>query len=265
MRGAMLRVYEIKGNGLPPDAPAEGLEGIWPESPFYYLFYRKDSARPVSQWLKSHPGWNLTGRYDLPYEKWQDISAPEISLGLFDIFISTDSPHRPGRIKILIEPGIVFGSGLHPTTRGCLLAISEIFESNKIHRAVDFGAGTGILAIACALAGAEFTLAIDRNPLALENAGKNARANGVEGRIGLAQAEELGCLNLSPDFLVINLEWPILEKILASGQWRNAKRVVLAGFLQSRLESVKKFARPDFEVSKVAELQGWPTVIFSRP
>lgn len=264
MTETMLKVYEIKGNGRPPDAPGQGLEGIWPEPPFYYLFYRKDPCGLLSQWLESHRGWSLTGHYELPYEKWQDISAREISLGLFDILIAKDLPGKPGRIKILMEPGVVFGSGLHPTTQGCLLAISQIFKSDAVKTAVDFGTGTGILAIACALAGARLVAAIDLNPVALGNAAKNAAANGVSGRVALARAKDLGFLNLCPDFLVMNVEWPILGKILAAGQWRSAKRVVVAGFLPSKLEDVKKFALSGFEVREVLGVQGWPTVILSR-
>jgi len=291
----MLRVYELKGRGRPRNLPAEGLEGIWPEQPFYYLFYRKESAEPILEWLKSRPDWRLTARYDLPYDKWQDISITQISLGSFNIRLSADPaaaliqgaapppssaaaeristlsltcprPEACGpaaRIAILIDPGVVFGSGLHPTTQGCLLAISEIFGSNEIHTALDFGAGTGILAIACALAGAKFVLAVDRNPLALKIASKNARANGVADRIALVEADRPGCLSIRPDLFIVNLEWPIIEKTLAAGEWRNARRVVLAGFLESRLESVKKFARPEFQVDSVIERQGWPTVVLS--
>jgi len=86
----MLRVYELKGSGRPRDLPAEGLEGIWPEPPFYYLFYRKESAEPILEWLRSRPDWLLTARYDLPYDKWQDISVPQISLGSFNIRLSAD-------------------------------------------------------------------------------------------------------------------------------------------------------------------------------
>jgi len=285
----MLRVYELKGSGRPRDLPAEGLEGIWPEPPFYYLFYRKESAEPILEWLKSRPGWRLTSRYDLPYDKWQDVSVPEISLGSFNIRLSADpaaaliqgaappaSSAAAERIStlreacgpaagtpILIDPGVVFGSGLHPTTQGCPLAISEIFRSNEIHTALDFGAGTGILAIACALAGAKFVLAVDRNPLALKIARKNARANGVADRIALVEADRPGCLSIRPDLFIVNLEWPAIEQTLAAGEWRNARRVVLAGFLESRLESVKKFARPEFQVDGVIERQGWPTVVLS--
>lgn len=293
----MLRVYELKGSGPPRRLPDEGFEGVWPEPPFYYLFYRKESSGPIAEWLKSRPDWLLTSRYDLPYEKWQDISVPQVRLGPFNIRLSagpaaaliqgaapplSSAPAEvcPGprpwssrslagcgpdaEIAILIDPGVVFGSGLHPATQGCVLAISEIFGSCDINTALDFGAGTGILAIACALAGAKFVLAIDRNPLALQVARKNVRANGVGDRIALVEADRPGCLSLRPDLLIMNLEWPILEKILESGEWRNARRVVLAGFLESRLESIKEFARPGFKPDSVIERQGWPTVTLSR-
>src|SRR5208337_3164016 len=178
----------------------------------------------------------------LPYEKWQDVCLPQISLGSFNIRLSADPAVKPDGMAILIDPGVVFGSGLHPTTQGCLLAISEILGSDEILTALDFGAGTGVLAIACALAGAKFVLAIDRNPLALNTARKNARANGVADRVALLEADRLGCLSIRPDLFVMNVEWPIIEKTLEAGEWRNARRVVLAGFLESRLESVKKFA-----------------------
>ncbi len=256
----MLKVYEITGESRPVDAPAGGLEGVWPEPPFYYLFYRKEAPEAVANWLESHPDFRMTGRYELPYEKWQDISHRQLSLGAFDVGMSASSLEKPGRIRLLVDPGVVFGSGLHPTTQGCLLALSEIFASTAVRTVVDFGAGTGILAIACALAGARFALAIDRNPMAIENGKKNGRANGVEGKIGFVQAEGLECVGLRPDLLVMNVEWPVQEKILFSGQWKRARRIVLAGFLPGMLEAVKAFVTPGFSIERVTEIEGWPTV-----
>ena len=260
----MLKVYEILGGGLPLDAPAEGLEGVWPEPPFYYLFYRKGLPGAVSDWLQSRPDRRLTGRYELDYEKWQDVPDRPMSLGLFDVAMSPGSPENPGRTRLVVDPGVVFGSGLHPTTQGCLLAISGIFASRKIGLAVDFGTGTGILAIACALAGSRFAVAIDRNPMAVENAKKNALANGVEAKVLLARAEDLRCIRLHPDLLVMNVEWPVLEKILHSPEWKNAARVVLAGFLPGVLDAVLELARPVFRVESATETRGWPTVSLRR-
>jgi ribosomal protein L11 methyltransferase len=178
--------------------------------------------------------------------------------------MSSDFPEQPGRTRLIVDPGVVFGSGLHPTTQGCLLAISEIFVSNEIRTVVDFGAGTGILAIACVLSGAQNALALDCNPMAIENAVKNVRLNGVSDRVGFARADGLRCLSTSPDLLVMNVEWPVLDKILSSKDWKSAGRVVLAGFLPGMLERLKSFAEPGFRVESVKETRGWPTVILSR-
>ncbi|HYA43021.1 MAG TPA: 50S ribosomal protein L11 methyltransferase [Syntrophobacteraceae bacterium] len=290
--GCPICVYELTGTGRPRDVPCDGLEGVWPEPPFYYLFYRKrdwepglplggpsspapaslpgfsgiglgaarEADDPVVLWLKSHPDWRLTARYDLPYEKWQDVSVSQISLGSFDIRLAPAPADNPAGISIVIDPGVVFGSGLHPATQGCLLAISEIFRTNSIHTAVDFGTGTGVLAIACALAGAKFVPAIDRNPIALRVARRNLRANGVEGRVALVEADVPECLGMQPDLFIMNLEWPILKKILAAGEWRGARRVVLAGFLESRADEVKRSVQPEFRVDNVIQREGWPTI-----
>jgi ribosomal protein L11 methyltransferase len=263
----MLWVYELKGSGRPRNVPPDGLEGIWPEPPFYYLFYRKQSLEPVLQWLESHPEWGLTSRYNLPYDRWQDIAVPQISLGSFVIRLASgpaDKPDIPGGIAIRLDPGIVFGSGLHPTTQGCLLAISGIFGSNEIHTVVDLGTGTGILAIACALAGAKPVLAIDRNPSALKISSKNARTNGVSEQIAFIEADRLGIIDIRPDLLIMNLEWPILEGFLAAGEWRDAGRIVLAGFLESKLERVERFVRPHFLVETLIVREGWPIVSLAR-
>jgi ribosomal protein L11 methyltransferase len=278
-----IRVYELKGSERPRDVPREGLEGVWPEPPFYYLFYREKApaqpalkgaseksapspgaahevGEPVVQWLRSHPDWLLTAVYNLPYEKWQDISVPQISLGSFEVRLSGASADNPAGIPISIDPGVVFGSGLHPATQGCLLAISRAFRVDSIRTAVDFGTGTGVLAIACALAGAKFVPAVDRNPLALKVAGRNVLANGVEDRVALVEADAPECLGMQPDLFIMNLEWPILEKILGAGAWRGSRRVILAGFLESVTSEVKRYVQPEFQVENVIDREGWPTI-----
>jgi ribosomal protein L11 methyltransferase len=259
----MLWVYELKGEKHPRDIPEDGLDGMWPEAPYYYLFYRREALDSVLDWLKSNPQWQLTSQYSLPYEKWQDISVPQTKTGPFIIRMAAGSEKitaDPGGILISIDPGVVFGSGLHPTTRGCLLAISEFFACDEIRTAVDFGTGTGILAIACALMGARRTWAMDCNPLALKVAARNALANGVADPIGFLAADRLGVLNVRSDLLVMNLEWPILEAILKTDDWKNHKRVVLSGFLESRLVAVEEIVRPGFRVIKRSILEGWPVV-----
>jgi ribosomal protein L11 methyltransferase len=259
----MLWVYELMGEKHPRNIPENGLHGVWPEAPYYYLFYRIEALGPVSEWLKSNDQWELTSQYSLPYEKWQDFSVSQTKAGPFSIRMAPgfeDISTQSDEILLRIDPGVVFGSGLHPTTSGCLQAIAESFAEDEIRTAVDFGTGTGILAIACALLGVPRVWALDCNPLALKVAVRNAKANGVADRIGFLTSERLGVLNVRSDLLMMNLEWPILEAILRTGDWKKHDRVVLSGFLESRLTAVEEIVRAHFEVSTCRILEGWPIV-----
>lgn len=301
-RPEKLWVYELKGSCTPRNVPAEGLVGVWPEPPWYYLFYGQDGPEAVKEWLSANPEWVFTSRYSLPYSAWQDSSPARIAVGPFSIDLSpggaancqesssphasTDScsghtlspfsredpleppaePHPVGAvpvrsIPIRIDPGIVFGSGLHPTTQGCLFALSELFDHQDIRSVVDLGTGTGLLSIASALSGASIVLALDNNPLALRVASKNAIANNVQAIIGFVATDSLSSLSLSPDLLVMNLEWPSLEKILRARVWLGARRIVLAGFLPGMLSKVAELLPPGLKIIKKIECEGWPTII----
>ncbi len=260
----MLWVYELRGKSSPRSVPNDGLAGVWREPPYYYLFYRRESLPALGQWLESNPGWRLTSQYNLPYETWQDISLVETQVGPFRIRTAPGgAADSEGTIPIVIDPGIVFGSGLHPTTQGCLLAIAEVFSRGEIRTALDFGTGTGILAVACALLGAESVIAVDCNPLAATIAARNAETNGVGDRIAFVVSDRLGVVETPSDLLVMNIEWPFMEGILKSGEWRQNRRMILSGFLPGKLEEVKRLVSPFSGSLKVNIYDGWPVVIVS--
>lgn len=88
---------------------------------------------------------------------------------------------RPGEIVVRLDPGMAFGTGQHPTTRMCLLALEKRVRAGC--RLLDLGAGSGILAIAAAKLGAREVFALDTDPLAVAVAGKNVTLNGVGGQV----------------------------------------------------------------------------------
>jgi len=275
----ILRVYELRGERLPPGVPEEGLAGIWPEPPYFYLFYTAEALDSILEWVKSNPQWQLTSSYTLPYEQWQDVSGAQFTIGPFTILAargSEDSLGPPPRIPsgilsgispgipIRIDPGIVFGSGLHPTTRGCILALAALFQANEIHKAVDLGTGTGILAIACILLGTRRVIAIDCNMAALCVARRNAQLNGAADKISFLAADRPAVLKAASDLLVMNLEWPILQKILETDEWKGYPFIIASGFLESLLDHLKATVRPWFHVAETIVLDGWPIVTLAR-
>lgn len=92
----------------------------------------------------------------------------------------TEAP-REGEVAILLDPGMAFGTGLHPTTRGCLALLQE--EKPMPAAVLDLGSGSGILGIAALCLGAGRVVALDTDPLAVEATRANAAANGLGDRL----------------------------------------------------------------------------------
>ena len=259
-----LFVYECHGPQSPRFEPAEeGFLGIWPESPFFYLFFDRPSLPAVHNWVRGQEGWSLKDSYELDYDQWQQIAAEDHRVGPFLIRTGTGAGPsiESGVIPIRLNPGLVFGSGLHPTTRGCLEAIARLFEQAAPKSVVDLGTGTGILAIACGLLGAPRVRALDCIPLAVRVAGENVRANGLEGLVDLVVAQELRVFKDPSDLLLMNIEWPFLKRALRAGDWLGYPRVVLSGFLESQWKELKTLIPAESTILFREVIDEWVTVV----
>lgn len=262
-----LVVYECRGDRLPPHEPSwPGFIGLWPEPPYYYLFFDRDASAQVEEWIGTLPGWKLSGSYRLAYEQWQQISRSRQKAGPFVILAGRGMEEEGAGegIPIRLEPGVVFGTGLHPTTRGCLETLAALFETGAFDRVVDLGTGTGILAAACTLLGASRVMALDCNLLAVRAARKNLRMNGGENATHFLVADDLGVLNAPSDLLVMNIEWPCLKRVLAGEAWRRYPTVLASGFLETQWEEFETLIPPAFRVDRREIIEGWCTVVLRR-
>lgn len=111
----------------------------------------------------------------------------------------------PGEDDVIIEldPGLAFGTGLHPTTQLCVTTMQE--HVHRDSRVIDFGCGSGICAIVAARLGAAEVLALDCEPGAVEIARENAARNAVADRVTVRRAEELGGVTTGWDVVVANI------------------------------------------------------------
>jgi ribosomal protein L11 methyltransferase len=144
----------------------------------------------------------LVGKKLLVMPPWADLSPPE------------------NRIPILINPGMAFGTGTHPTTRQSLEIVEEWVKPGD--SMIDIGCGSGILSLAALKLGAGRVLGVDTDPQAIEEAGKNARLNGVTdgltlgvGSVPSVLAGEWG-LSLAP-LVVANILAPTIVMLLDQG------------------------------------------------
>lgn len=159
----------------------------------------------------------------------------------------------PAAINLELDPGLAFGTGSHPTTRLCL----EWLEANVTQgcSVLDYGCGSGILAIAAKKLGAGDTAGVDIDPLALTTAADNAARNAVAIR-WLHSSEPLtGCFDLVVANILTNplmLLAPVLAARLAPGG-----RLALSGVLESQAEQVIAAYTPYLSLRVGAALEGW--------
>jgi ribosomal protein L11 methyltransferase len=155
-----------------------------------------------------------------------------------------------GRIAVRIDPGLAFGTGSHASTRLVLSFLEKTICGGE--RVLDYGCGSGILAIAAARLGAARVDAVDLDPEAVETTRANAHANAVEVRAALPDALPAA----DYDVVVANiLAQPLI--VLAPLLAQRAKRLALSGILESQGEEVARAYRPKLEMTIADRDDGW--------
>ncbi len=161
-------------------------------------------------------------------------------------------PDADGRVTIVLDPGLAFGTGSHPTTHMCLQWLSEHLQPGQ--SVIDYGCGSGILAIAAARLGAGPVVGVDIDPQAVTSTRANASVNGVALDVRLsteappAPAEVVVANILSSPLKVLA---PLLSELVAPGG-----QLVLAGLLDRQAREVAD-AYPDIALEVYAEREGW--------
>jgi ribosomal protein L11 methyltransferase len=156
----------------------------------------------------------------------------------------------PGRVAIRIDPGLAFGTGSHPTTRLVLGYLDQQVQGGE--RVLDYGCGSGILAIAAARLGAARVDAADLDPEAVQTTRANAAANGVA--LNARLPDELAAADY--DIVVSNiLAQPLI--MLAPLLARRCERIALSGILEEQAAEVAAAYRPWCEIGVCGRLDGW--------
>jgi ribosomal protein L11 methyltransferase len=122
-----------------------------------------------------------------------------------------DEPLREGETAVRIDPGMAFGTGLHPTTRGCLTLLQDL--DPMPNRVLDVGCGSGILALAALRLGADAAVAIDTDPLAIEATRANAALNGLADRVTAHHGSLAGSTGERFTLVLANLVAAILVEL----------------------------------------------------
>ena len=164
---------------------------------------------------------------------------------------SWHTPPAPPALVVRLDPGLAFGTGSHPSTRLILNFLEREVRGNE--RVLDYGCGSGILALAAARLGAREVHGVDVEPQANEVARDNARMNGVELRTSLPEQLAPGAYDL---VLANILAAPLIRLAPElAARTRAGGRVLLSGILASQAEEVSDAYRGPFDCS-IAALEG---------
>ncbi len=249
--------------GLP--AAAAG----WDRSTLRALFETAAGAERAATLLLAQ-NWaaeaHLQSMCELAEQDWvrltQSQFAPVAVTPTFWIVPSWHEPPAAAQRMIRLDPGLAFGTGTHPTTRMCLRWLAGRPADLARRRVLDYGCGSGILAIGAGLHGAAAVDAVDIDPAAVAAARDNAQRNAVALRVGLPDLATglydvvLANILATP----LKLLAPLLGAHVAPGGW-----LVLAGILARQADEVAAAYAPALALRVVDEEEGWVLMCTQRP
>ncbi len=247
MRSAILRpnsllhIYYLEGRIAKDERIVnENYIGTWEEDGFSFMFFLQPAEDTVSAVTSAQTSLKLLDTYTMTYEQWQGGKIEPRQIGSFLLTPPWFTPpiEEPSTI-ITLDPGVVFGNGLHPTTQDCLQAIEIACSGQKVTTMLDLGTGTGILAIAAISRGCKRAVAVDFNLLAAQTARHNVDLNGFESDIVVIKGQAEKFTAIPTDLLVANIHYDVMKDIIASAGFLQQKWFILSGLLPKEAEIVE--------------------------
>ena len=236
---------------------------LWEETVVVALFEKATDLSPCIQFLSNNE--NVKNQQSLVIEKiedqdWErawmnDFHAMQFGARLW-ICPSWQTPPEPDAVNIMLDPGMAFGSGTHATTSLCLQWLEQADLENTV--VIDYGCGSGVLAIASILLGAKQAIGVDNDPQAvLATVDNSARNNLDQSIISACLPDQLP--SIQADVLVANILCaPLLElaSLLASLVKSNGS-IVLSGILEEQTDLIIDRYSQWFDLAVPAIEDGW--------
>jgi ribosomal protein L11 methyltransferase len=238
--------------------PDLGETPLWADTRLTALFDAENSEQSVLDMLAAMlpevPRFRVEAVEDKDWEREWMANFQPIQFG--DKLWIVPSWHKAPdeqAVNILLDPGLAFGTGTHATTALCLNWLDQADLKGKY--VIDYGCGSGILAIAAALLGAERVIGVDTDPQALEATRENARRNGVEVEAYLPG----NCPDEPCDLLLANILAGPLQNLAPrfANLCKPNTQLVLSGILQSQADEVAESYAPWFTMQPAVSREDW--------
>lgn len=236
---------------------------LWDEINVLSLFNPEISIEKILEFLKQQLGDAAIKNYQtelLPEENWErawlkDFHAMRFGKNLW-ICPSVETPPDPNAVNIILDPGLAFGTGTHPTTALCLEWLDANPPQNKT--VVDYGCGSGILAIAALKLGATEVFAIDHDEQALLATHDNAKRNNINlEKLNIFLPENLPAIKT--DLLIANIiANPLIELApLFAELIKPNGGLVLSGILEDQIDLIKNAYEKYFSIQHIMHKNEW--------
>jgi ribosomal protein L11 methyltransferase len=213
--------------------------GLWEESGTSFVFFSQPVPDLAGQMKTGNPEARFKDLYEMTWEQWHGDAVKPYDVADFRIFPPWDIPEdMDGRRPVMMDPGVVFGTGQHPTTHACLGLIHRVCASGTIGTVLDIGTGTGLLALGAAAMGCSRVLACDFNLLAVATTRKNVALNHWDDRVLAFQARGETVVDLPCDLLVANIHYDIMRQLMNSPALAAKPWIILSGLLRTEAGKV---------------------------
>ena len=240
-----LYIYYLSGRFDPgPGFKPVDYLGSWEEGDFSFLFFSRPATDMVRRVIADLPGIDLVEHYHMTYDQWQGGDVVPRRIGPFTVTPPWFAiPPEDRETAIVLDPGVVFGTGTHPTTRDCMEALGLALADGAMQTALDLGTGTGLLALAAARLGARKVLAVDLTFLATQTARRNVTLNRLDDRILVACGDADKFIDFTSDLVVSNIHYEVMKRLVRTNGFLRKKRFILSGLMRKEAAQVEAVLR----------------------
>jgi ribosomal protein L11 methyltransferase len=206
---------------------------------------------------------------ELPEEDWMAVfRSQHTTVRISDRLVVRPTWCEPTTDhEVVLDPGLAFGTGSHPTTRMCMVLLDECIGDPVPGRMFDLGTGSGILAIAGAYLGIRDVLAADIDVMAVDVASGNVQYNRVDDHIRVVEGGVEAAEGLY-DIITANISASLLARLAAdiSRHLRPGGKLVISGILEDELDDVTEaFTRCGLSVERVMREKVWIAALLVSP
>lgn len=243
---------------------------LWPTVWVKCIFNKNMDHEKIITFLKKHVSDNAIVQYKsetIAEQNWErawlkDFHPMQFGKKLW-ICPSVISPPDPTAVNIILDPGLAFGTGTHPTTALCLEWLDANPPQNKI--VVDYGCGSGVLAIAALKLGAAKVYAIDYDEQALMATHENAQRNQIDQeKLIICHSDQT--IDMKADILIANIiANPLIELAPRFAELiKTNGQLVLSGILQEQESLIRAAYEKQFKILNVRAKEEWLRVLLER-